>query len=738
MKQQTGKRCLGAMIAALMLCNTGTAFADADVNAAMQATERHLYAVPEAGALDGWLSTISDYAVSGTELESSYAIAKNMPQMESGAAAVTGTGNGKLFRIYRQPSTEIKLQESNDIYYISWNQYLSPSDQPHTAYTPNRGPQIRLFQKGEINQGQYIYAGLFNAASPAGVFVPGIEARNDSSKSNVTGEKALETGKWYHCDLIINVNVDSGKDRLTLRVYEYGGDGGDAQEITVESPNSGSYPYLMLYTYDLKSTAAETDFHGFSDLKITTYSTEKNAERIAAVGNLISAANSFNPVFGGTYIGSSTVPSSFAVTGLSDIPADLPEGIQKIKWSSTNESVISIDECGMPSAVVIPENDTTLCLTAALTDISGYTFDKSFPITVPSTSSTFTAAGENMINNEYGAFEAISKGADATRTLNTPIDLDSGATYYIKWRSMLNSEGKYLYEKIIFDGAISGVNSSEMSVTTMVSGTSDYGQLVLKTPKSGVETGYRFTSADRLQFKRYYDYVLRIDTAEKDSDDKISLKVYPAGMADKSIWQLKNQPIQLNGIIETLTLSVTSDNPSYVSGITVDKITGADAAKYENAELELAAAESDADVQNVLLNAPALGGAWSSSLVDMAAAKKAFVIDLIEFSQNGIARAALAKDPTGTTAAVTVRNNLNEARRCRVIAAAYNKNGTLGNVSISEAEGLAANTASEFIFDTIGATEETAMIKLFFFDTVQDIAPLREAVSIDGNILVCR
>ena len=110
--------------------------------------------------------------------------------------------------------------------------------------------------------------------------------------------------------------------------------------------------------------------------------------------------------------------------------------------------------------------------------------------------------------------------------------------YYIKWRSMLNSEGKYLYEKIIFDGAISGVNSSEMSVTTMVSGTSDYGQLVLKTPKSGVETGYRFTSADRLQFKRYYDYVLRIDTAEKDSDDKISLKVYPAGMADKSIWQL--------------------------------------------------------------------------------------------------------------------------------------------------------------------------------------------------------
>lgn len=675
---------------------------------------------------NGWKMTEANYPEGGKTFDTSYSITQRMPLMESGRAIVTGTQGRDNLRLYRWMDNPIRITEgNNNIYRVSWNQYLSPNSQPHTANTPNRGPQIRICSENDSDR---IFAGFFNNADG---FVPGL---GFADSEYTYGDTVLETGKWYHCDLYIYANTapdaenDSAHDSLVLRCYEYGGDEADAQEISLSpekiSTSQNGYRFFMLYDYNLSSTADRYGYHGFSDIKITTYPVEEDdTESINKINSLKNAVDSFSPGFGGSTSNDTALPSSFIVSKDSDIPThNLPAGISEIVWRSSNTDVIEFDECGANPVIKDVSVDTNLCLTAVLKDENGYTAEKSFPVTVKAQSNAVAKADfsgyeagttvsgitggngwsggftlpektgdteyderiDNLANseletNEYGTFlKVTSAGSDTdtelVRELDNPLNLETDATYYLKWRAKFGGgSAAWEYQKFIFKGAEFGVRDNEFSLTTITDASSNVALMPLRTP-NGVKTDI----AVSMEKDTYYDYVVRID-ASRAGQDRVRVKYYKAGEPEPAEYAA-DYSSYIDGVISAIGFdnAHNAEFVNYFGGVDIDSVTTSDAAVFEQLETRVNEAATMDEANNIIAQAP-IDGAWKASLQAMASGK----------SRTGIAYGDSTLEDSDNTKVFSVSNitnNSGETVKVAAIVAVYDTDGRLIRADLSDAD----------------------------------------------------
>lgn len=760
MKKVNMKKCISTMVSVVMLCSGMTALAQTDINNDIRQTDKYMYSDAVDTVPSGWLKTDNGNPTGGSEPAATYVKMRSIPQMESGKAAVTGSEWGKKLNLYKNLENTINLTGSHNVYHISWNEYLSPNDQAY-ADSVDRGPQLRFGLEG--TPATMIRAGIMNSSD--GSWVPGLRIQDQWCYA--AGTKALQTGRWYHMELCIAVNTSVDKDTYTLKCYEYGTDGNDAETLKLEPAAeryvNAQYTSIMTYTYDLTSVdVAGTGFHGFSDIKMTTYKIgSSDMDTQTKIIGLIDLADEFTPAFGGvnTLTDTSASPATFNVKSADDINnIEAPSGMN-LSWKSSDESAILFDECGR-EATIKASSDKNLCLTAVLTSQDGgYVTEKSFPVTVivPSVSVTqadlasyadgtkisatgaqhgwaggYTAAdgfedGE-IIKNAYGSYIPITKVeedvSELTRTLETPLDMDSDAVYYIRWSNELNETSQWSYNKLLFNGDAA---DKEFSVTSILTAENDP-ELVVKTPG-----GSRYTLPD-LKLRRFYNYVMRIDTSSG-GKDSIKIKAYPAGMAEPSEWDAEYEE-NLSDNINSLSWDIGKGAAatSYIGDVIIDRISKADAATFEDLEKNVNSADSEKSAQAIAQNAP-IDGAWKMSLLEMAKAKKELLVEDVSFTRDGISDGVITAGDV--VPSLKLKNNTSADMTCTVIAGVYNSNGILTNTVISPVNSIKAGNSSEFTFDTVKAVEGT-YIKLYCLDSLNTILPLRNAISVDNAILICK
>ncbi len=341
----------------------------------------------------------------------------------------------------------------------------------------------------------------------------------------------------------------------------------------------------------------------------------------------------------------------------------------------------------------------------------------------------------------YGKMAAVSSpngtSVSVSREISADIDLDTARTYYITWQqSMTLPYENVLYrsQRVIFDGAlIGGERNKELSAVAMadftdenyIDGDSLPVWLIFKAGDFKLSRGPNNEEEPFLMVKgQTYTFVMRID-ASGTEDDTVYLKAYPAGAPEPDEWQLEAS-IKLGGKISGITLKAETQagKNAYFGNIQIESLNERDASAHDEAENALKS--GNASKAEALL--PKLcEGAWKNSIISRISNDGKLVLENIELMRNGVRVSDINGEKTELAFGVT--NNGAEEKSCDIAAASY-KDGVLTDCQIISVSAASGETA----YLTAAAGENADEVKLFMFDSMNNLKPLRRAALINERI----
>ena len=152
MKRIVLKKWISIVLTIIIVTGIAAISTFAEERAAVQNTIRFSYndplGEPPIGTPGKWSRSLTSQQVypyggfgntdhPGTAPDSSYALTTEMGEMQSGRAIISRiTGNMNMFQTFTQEADTLTLTgQQNNVYHISWNQYLSEKEEGHTAST---------------------------------------------------------------------------------------------------------------------------------------------------------------------------------------------------------------------------------------------------------------------------------------------------------------------------------------------------------------------------------------------------------------------------------------------------------------------------------------------------------------------------------------------------------------------------------------------------------------------------
>jgi hypothetical protein len=385
----------------------------------------------------------------------------------------------------------------------------------------------------------------------------------------------------------------------------------------------------------------------------------------------------------------------------------------------------------------------------------------------------------NMINiKATSPNESTNPIAEFDRTLAKGIDFDEDRTYYITWNQVMDGygySGTYKNQRLQLKGESLSVdgNSDNVEISPMFN---TLGALTDKNIANNKFDGYYYPA--RLYIKygsknnysgvgsfiaqkgRMYTFVVRID-ASYEGNDNIYIKAYPTGTPALTDWQLDttaaSKVTKITGIADVIGFwaqPLNQDASIMYGDLKIDSISSEDAAKYEAAQT-LVANGQKGEAQKAIDEL--MDGAWKSELVKENENNNELVVGAVTFLQNvteqldtgavdeegkqisedklcNVMTASLV-DNSDLTAKLTVTNNSDNNRDCIIIAAAYNADGRMISVGISDNSSISANGKTDYSVALQG-NEDTAKVKLFVFDSINGIMPLNGVIELNSNGLI--